>query len=416
MSDVVLQLAPYMEVLKKAANDEIYSTPEASVRLPFDGEVLKRAISVADKVNNNSLKYVVVVGIGGSNLGAQAIYEAIRLKLQIALSHSPRIIFADTNNPREAEALAQFIGQKVHSKDEIVLNIITKSGTTSESVANASFLLEILKNKFGDADALSRVVVTTDENSALWKIAIDKKIEVLPIPKMVGGRYSVFSCVGIFPLLLAGINVQELLAGARESAEKCYNGDIIINPGLVSASTLFLSLKKGIAISNCFLFHSELEGVGKWWRQLTAESLGKNGLGVTPIVSIGSTDLHSMVQLYFGGPQDKFTNFVYAADEQYAHALVPKESIFESLSPDIRGKDFADIMKAILMGTEEAYKENKMPFIETILPDISERSIGAFMQMKMIETMLLAKLWNINAFDQPEVENYKKHTKELLKK
>jgi len=416
ISGIVSQLEPYIGNLRGAADDQTYSNPEASLHLPFDTKILETVAALVKEFDATRPKYIIVAGIGGSNLGTQAVYEAMRPKLSVATSSQPRIIFADTNDPRESEALKNFLDKKVLAAQDVVLNIVTKSGTTAETVANASFLFDALAKRFGEEEILPRIVVTTDENSALWKIAQEKKIKCLTIPKMVGGRYSVFTAVGLFPLSLAGIEVSELLVGAKEMAEKCFVSGVAANPALISAATVFLSSKKGVSIANSFFFHTELEGLGKWWRQLTAESLGKNGTGVTPIVSIGSTDLHSMVQLYFGGPQDKFTNFVYAVYDQTGRVSVPENSFLSSLVPDIDGKDFADIMKAIREGTEEAYKENNMPFIETVLPDISEKSVGAFMQMKMIETMLLAKLLNINAFDQPEVENYKKHTKELLKK
>jgi len=282
----------------------------------------------------------------------------------------------------------------------------------------------VLSTKFGEKEALARTVITTDEDSALWKLAIEKSIRLLPIPKNIGGRYSIFTHAGIFPLRLSGINISELLAGAVFIKKDLFELNSSQNPALLSSVIDFLVHKKKFTIYNNFFFHPKLESTGKWGRHFCAESLGKKFdnegntvyAGMTPIVSIGSTDLHSMVQLYLGGPRDKFTNFVYAEGTEEGLIKVPNHSPFQTLVPDIVGKDFQQIMSSILGGTMEAYKEKAFPYIETVLPRINEHTLGQYCMLKMVETILLGKLWNVNPFDQPEVESYKKVARELLKK
>lgn len=416
-------LLPYLSSLESIVEKGGYDAAECSLNLVSDKEQVQKAESLSRELKSGQLKYVIVVGIGGSNLGTAAAYEALFGKTDLFLSRTPKLLFADTNNPREMEIIKHVLEKSVNDSREVVLNIITKSGTTTETIANAGFLFSILKQKFGEKIAAERTVITTDDKSALGQIAFEKGMHVLAIPPNVGGRYSVFSAVGLFPLALAGVNVSELIEGARTMRDTCIKNGGLENKATLGAVAAYLSGRKKLNMYNSFFFNSELESLGKWWRQLFAESLGKRYseegssvyAGMTPIVSIGSTDLHSMVQLYFGGPKDKFTNFIYTPAGK-GRAIVPAEHPFIKLAPDISGKDFTDIMGAILGGTKEAYKEHALPFLETVLPNIDEYSIGQFLQLKMIETMLLAKLWNINAFDQPEVESYKKFTKELLKK
>jgi glucose-6-phosphate isomerase len=420
-------LSPYISSLQSIVEKGGYDTPECSLNLVSDGEQFRKADAMAKSLGGERLKYVIVVGIGGSNLGAAAVYEAMYGKTDLFLSRTPKLIFADTNNPREMEHIKNVLEKNVGDSREVVVNVITKSGTTTETIANAGFLFEVLKQKFGEKIAAERMVITSDDKSELGQIAFEKGMHVLPIPPNVGGRYSVFSAVGIFPLQLAGVNMSELIEGARVMRSHCLKlpgtEDAAINPAIFGAVSSYLYSRKKLNVYNSFFFNSELESLGKWWRQLFAESLGKRYsldgssvyAGMTPIVSIGSTDLHSMVQLYFGGPKDKLTNFIYTTADA-GRASVPREHPFMKFAPDISGKDFTEIMGAILGGTKEAYKEHALPFTETVLPNIDEYSIGQFLQLKMMETMFLAKLWNINAFDQPEVESYKKITQELLKK
>ena len=165
-----------------------------------------------------------------------------------------------------------------------------------------------------------------------------------------------------------------------------------------------------------------MESVGKWYRQLTGESIGKRENldgeeaheGITPIVSIGSTDLHSMAQLFYGGPHDKLTTLVYAKQSP-AEVKVPQDLVFPGLVDDITGKSYKEIMQAIYGGVKKAYEKNGLPYMEILFPEISEYTVGQFLQFKMCEMMYLAQLLNVNAFNQPAVEDYKSETRELLK-
>jgi glucose-6-phosphate isomerase len=308
------------------------------------------------------------------------------------------------------------MAQHVTSLDEILITVITKSGGTSETLANAEFVIDAFAQH--NEDIHNRLVFITDEGSRLWQAATEKSCAVLPIPAKVGGRYSVFSAVGLFPLACAGYDIQALLRGAAEMREQCLLEEN--NPAIDSAALLFEANNQGFFINDNFIFHGELESVGKWYRQLMGESIGKEEdregnavtAGITPTVSIGSTDLHSVGQLYLGGPKNKLTTFISAV--QQAPIRVPENRLFPDLVPNITGISFKEIMNAIREGTQKAYKKQGAPFMNIELSAINESELGAFMQFKMIEMMYLGRLMQVNPFDQPHVELYKIETKRIL--
>ncbi len=408
----------YRAFLQQVAQDSSYNFPESSIILPFDTEVLQQVQQLAAKLVTKDLKYIVVVGIGGSNLGAKAVYDAkFGYFDTIEPERLPKIIFFDTLDGNFAEHLAIFLLHQIKKTEEIIINIITKSGNTTETIANAEFLIQSLQEKF--AHILDRVVITTDQDSALYHRARQLPVEILTLPSLVGGRYSVFSAVGLFPLLAAGVDIVALRAGAMQMREKCLSEDVESNPALRSAIALYTNFLHGKTINDNFFFCPELESLGKWYRQLMAESLGKEKdrsgqtvfTGLTPTVSIGSTDLHSMGQLYVGGPKDKYTLFVSARSQG---VKTPAKQIFPGLIAGITDKPFAAIMQAILSGVRSAYDKQNLPYCEIILTDLSEQSWGEFLQFKMMEIMYVGHLMNVNSFDQPNVELYKQKTKKIL--
>jgi glucose-6-phosphate isomerase len=364
-------------------------------------------------------EYLIVVGIGGSNLGTIAVQEAILGKLYNQLTPSIKVLYADTVDSDLIYAIIRLVKPVLERDGNIVLNLVSKSGTTTETVANSEILIALLK-KYKENYG-KYVNITTDKGSKLWDLALKEGFNVLEIPKKVGGRYSVFSPVGLFPLGLLGINTAQLLRGARSMRDACIDMNIEENPAALSAVIQYLHYKGGRNISDLFLFSNDLESLGKWYRQLMAESLGKEfnkkgervNIGITPTVSIGSTDLHSMAQLYLGGPYDKFTTFVRVKNNG-STMTVPNIEGYTDLVSGIRGKSLMNIMDATLEGTEAAFRAAKRPFAEITLPDKSESSIGQLLQFKMIETIYFAHLLNVNPFDQPNVENYKTETRKIL--
>lgn len=396
-------LESYRKLLAQQLQESDYAHPEASIQLPFDEQYAERIKKLAKTYSSKSLEYIVVIGIGGSNLGTQALSDALNPRTMI--------LYLDTVS---TEAFIEIVSilKTCESKEEFLLVSISKSGSTTETIVNTEAILDVLRKPFGNV--LDRLVVIADKDSNYWNAATEQQIPCLEVPKLVGGRYSVFSAVGLFPLVLAGVDIKKLLLGARDAVKDSTNKSTQTNKAFTFAAHTFQHYTKGHTIHNSFFFAPELESLGKWYRQLMAESLGKDGKGLTPIVSIGSTDLHSMAQLYFGGANNAITNIVLAPSN--GTVRVPKKLVFPGLVEDVQGKTFESIMQAIANGTKTAYKKLKRPLVTIELEKLDEYELGYYMQTRMIEIMYLAKLLNVNAFDQPMVESYKKETRALLKK
>ena len=412
-------LIPYVTELAEMmrAGTSGRSAHEESLLLPTDPGVLLAAQIMKERYASTALKYVVVVGIGGSNLGTKAVYDALYGNEDLGRTRMPKLLFLDTVSTPLVTALEEILLSATTSK-EILVNLISKSGTTAESIANFEVVYEALKKRFADID--SRIVCTTDVDSALWTLGKERSFGLLPIPLHVGGRYAVFSLVGIFPLLLAGVPVEEFRKGGTEMLHASTSLEQENNPATRAAEELFTAMHEGCTMLNIFHFNPELESLGKWERQLIAESLGKEKdldgnivyAGITPIVSIGSTDLHSMAQLYFGGPRDKFTMLIRATE--HTEARVPTDGVLTSLVGGISGKSQAAIMEAIVAGVAGAYQKNALPFISVRLPSVSAYTLGLYMEWRMATVMYTAKLMQLNPFDQPNVEDYKSGTRKIL--
>ena len=411
-------LQPELQKMNKALTLK-YENDRASINLPDDKEAYNKIQNLIEKKRKLNPKYVVVVGIGGSNLGTIAVQEAILGKLYNQLDPPTRVLYADTVDTDLINDIISIIEPVLKRGEVILINGVSKSGGTTETISNFEILIDCVKKYHNDY--WNHIIVTTDKNSKFWDLAIDKNYDVLEIPKKVGGRFSVFSSVGLFPLGLLGIDIDQLLDGARNMRDKCLNSDIKSNPAMLSASLIFLHHKKKKSIVDLFLFSTDLESIGKWYRQLMGESIGKEFdrdnkqvfQGITPTVSIGSTDLHSMAQLYLGGPFDKFTTFIKVNNSK-SNRIIPDFSDYSKLVDGIQKKPLADVMDAILQGIQTAYMKGKRPFTEIILPDKSAFSVGELLQFKMMEIMYLGFLLNVNPFNQPNVESYKIETKKIL--
>lgn len=405
------RLVSYIEHCREVVESKNYSAPEASLCLPSDTQALDTVKALVKKKQTPELKYVIVIGIGGSNLGTKAVYNALYGSIdQFTPNRHPKMIFMDTIDPKACAAVLKFIDSHITNANEYVVALISKSGTTTEPVVNAEMLLERLKNRFSGWK--ERCVIITDNGTKMWKEAQRIGIDILEIPHMVGGRYDVLTSVGLFPLLMAHINCDHLLKGAEKMREMCLSNSPD-NYALSSSIFQYLAWKEGRGIHNNFYFHPELESLGKWYRQLMGESIGKDKKGITPMVSIGSVDHHSMVQLYFAGPEDKTTEIVYAS--KTASCTIPTTQIFPTLSTT-QGKDTAEIMRAIEKGTAIVYDKLCLPYFEVVFDEINEYELGAYMQYKMIEMMYIAHLLEINAFDQLHVDLYKIETRKILDK
>lgn len=411
ISDYAQRLEPYRQHLATIAKKTDYGDPESSLQLPGDAKQLKEIQKAVKHLRSATLQYVIIIGIGGSNLGTQAVYEAIAGSMNLLVDRLPKLLFLDTVTDEKMTAVTRVLEHLI-SKEDFLAIVISKSGTTTETIANMEVLWSFANEHFGGAS--DRFVFLTDEGSKFGTAVTNRSVETLPIPPQVGGRFSVFCAVGLLPLALAGINIEELLEGARRAIVDGTSKNPAKNHSLMSACLTYQNLQAGRTIHNTFLFSPKLEGLGKWYRQLMAESLGKDGKGMTPIVSIGSTDLHSQAQLYFAGPDDKFTNLVFSFTG--AVHRIPTHLALPGLVEHIQGTSLEHIMQAIYGGVKAAYEQLKRPYVEIDLEAADAHELGYYLQFRMLEVMYLGQLLEVNTFDQPAVEMYKSVTRELLKK
>lgn len=395
-----------------------YAEAEGSINLAADEALLESVLLLSKQKATEKLRYIIDIGIGGSNLGTKAVYDALYGAYDVVEPQRfPKMIFLDTVDEGTLHKVTQLI-TTLHDKEEVLVNAISKSGSTTETISNLEVVTGALKEKFGDI--WDRVVITTDDNSNFMQEAQKKGISTLSVPKLIGGRYSVLSAVGLFPLACCGIDVKALRNGALSIREACLKMCVDENPAMLSAIFLYLHNKEGRNINDNFFFQPSMESLGKWYRQLMGESIGKEHnlqgeavrVGITPTVSIGSTDLHSVAQLYYGGPADKCTTFVWI-EHSKNETKVPHEVDFPLVS-HIADKKIYSIIEAIRQGVMISYKNHKMPFVEVVLDSVQEEELGAYLQFKMMEMMFLAQLFNVNAFDQPHVEVYKAEMKKIL--
>lgn len=383
--------------------------------LPLGGAGLERSQALGKQLAQD-FEALIVCGIGGSALGTQAVYQALdqpgwRLR---------KIFVLDNVDPTQVSLLLDAV-----DLTKCAINVISKSGETLETMAGFFYLLEQCELAGLTASQIAaRVIATTDEHKGLLRpYASERGWLTLPVPPDVGGRFSVFSPVGLLPLAFAGVDIARLLAGARQLQEECTSQPVSSNSAWRLAAIHYLlhtRAAKNIAVQ--YSYGDPLLLLGDWWRQLWAESLAKatrldgspSGIGQTPVVARGATDQHSQNQLYFDGPADKvygiLTSRTWATDEIIK---LPCTASLDRLSY-LNSHTFSEILEASRKGVRDALRAAGRPVYELILPTVSETEIGAYMQLWMLATAYAGQLYGVNPFDQPGVEQNKAITKQRL--
>lgn len=390
----------------------------AAVYLPFMRDMIEEIKNAVKSYELVKPDMIIIIGIGGSNLGTKAVQEAILGFFENALPFE--IYYVDTVDPDAVELICTMASKLMKQGKNVLVNVVTKSGVTTETVVNGTIFIDLIKKYYG-VEYTKHLVVTTDYDSQLWNIAQQEKWPLLGIPKKVGGRFSVLSAVGLFPLALMNIDIDQLCAGASVMTQQCLSTDLELNNAVQSAAIIYHLYKEGYVIHNFFPFSVYFQGLGMWYRQLMAESLGKeidrDGLpvyvGITPTVSIGSIDLHSIVQLHLAGPYNTLTTFV-GIESWQSTVRVPQFKELESLVKNVQEKQLSHVMNAVCEGTLQAYSVKQRPYISVKFPAKTEFYVGQFLQWKIFEIIYLGYLFNIDPFIQPHVELYKKATREIL--
>lgn len=406
----------YRAHLEEVLRNRNYTAPEASLLLPSeDSLAADLSTLVASLGDTQTLKAVVVLGIGGSSLGSLTLYTMKHGWTDAFSPRRPKVLYLDALSESAFSGVTNFLDREITHPDEMLVCVVSKSGRTIETITQYELLLAYLVHKFGDSPSLrGRCIFFSDEHSPLLEYAHTHGSVAQSIPTSVGGRFSLFTLVHLLPAYLAGVDIAALIRGGAQGCAISLNPSIEENPALTFASVYSAWMDAGLLAHNLFIFSPELAALGNWYRQLFAESLGKRGQGMLPIVSVGSSDLHSIGQHYFGGPHNIASTFISVAQSSQAPHSVPMTPDSGIVAENLAGKKLEDIQRSLYVGTIESYRAQQLPFAELTLSDVTEESLGACMQILMMSVMYIAHMRGISAFDQPDVEGYKELSRQHL--
>lgn len=384
-----------------------------------EGELLTDIQDVVEDISSFCENFVVL-GMGGSALGNQALFQALRpphYNLFSSLREGrPRLFITNNVDPDEWMYLLENL-----DLTKTVFNVISKSGTTTETMALYLITREMVEEKVGSSWPQHFLFTTSPHRGVLYQIKEEKGMTSLPIPENVGGRFSIFSAVGLLSSAVVGINIQEVLAGARAMDAQCQTSRIWENPAYLRAVLQYLAVKKGLGISVMMPYAYSLEVVADWYLQLAGESLGKRYnregqevfTGFTPVKAVGATDQHSQLQLYMEGPLDKVITFLEIGGYQ-AQVPIPETQI-EGLSY-LGGHTLGHLLKAEKQATAQALTESGRMNCTIFLPVVDAYHLGQLFYLLQLEVAMAGELYRINAFDQPGVERGKEITRQILRK
>lgn len=360
-------------------------------------------------------QFIVLVGIGGSYLGARAVYEALVHTFGSPENSNglPRMIFAGHNISEDyLYELREILDRHSYS-----MVVISKSGTTTEPAIAFRLLKEHLEKKVGTKEAGERIIAVTDaERGALRQLADEKGYRSFVIPDDVGGRYSVLTPVGLVPLAACGIDVRQLVNGALEMEEQC--GPAVPfreNPASLYASARNALYRSGKKIEILVNYHHKLHYFSEWWKQLFGESEGKDGKGIYPASVDNSTDLHSLGQYIQDGERILFET-VISIDETAHRLTIPRESANLDKLNYMAQKRVNEVNKMAELGTTMAHVDGGVPNIRISLPSLDARSLGRLLYFFENACGISGYMTGINPFNQPGVEAYKKNMFALLGK
>lgn len=376
-----------------------------------------RAISDYADTLESHYTDLVVLGIGGSSLGAMAVINALQHPYRNLQQDGRglRVHFVDNVDPDQISGLLEVLDPK-----STLVNVISKSGTTAETMAAYLLFRQWLENGVGAAYG-TQVIATTDSATGILRpLAEQRGYRVFTVPASVGGRFSVLSPVGLLPIALAGIDIQQLLAGAAQVNELIHS-PVDSNPVLQAALVQYLAYRRGRPISVLMPYSSRLRFVSDWFVQLWAESLGKAvnrdgstvNEGSTPLGALGATDQHSQVQLFNEGPDNKIIAFIRIAEFDEELVIPPAGPEATELAY-LAGKTFNQLLNAEQAATAHALTEHQRMNYTLTLPNVSAHTVGALLQFLMWQTALMGELTYVDTYNQPGVELGKIYTYALL--
>lgn len=382
--------------------------------LPFDydKEEFARIKASAAKIQK-SCDVFVVIGIGGSYLGARAAIEFVRSPLYNNLKKdTPDIYFSGCNI--SAAALQELLS--ICEGKDVCINVISKSGTTTEPAVAFRVFRELLEKKYGAEGARERIFVTTDKaRGTLKKFSDERGYETFVVPDDVGGRYSVLTAVGLLPIAVAGIDIDALMKGAQDAASTYVDPDIRNNDCYKYAALRNILYRKGKTTEIMVGYEPGNQMINEWWKQLYGESEGKDQRGIFPSSVIFSTDLHSLGQYIQDGMRNIFETVLNVKSTGYTLEIPYDKENVDGLN-FLAGMDLNQVNKTAMQGTLLAHVDGGVPNIVLDLEDKSEHSLGFLIYFFELACAISGYLLGVNPFDQPGVEAYKKNMFALLGK
>lgn len=377
--------------------------------LTYDKEEFDRIVKLAKKLESKA-EVILVCGIGGSYLGARAAAEMIQ---GLYPDNGHELVYV--GNTFSSTYLQQVLN---HIKGKsVILNVISKSGTTTETALAFRILKQYMEETYGKEECKERIIATTDKARGTLKALADKEgYETFVIPDDIGGRYSVVTPVGLVPLALAGIDIQAIMDGFLQAYNDLNTADLNENPAYRYAVSRRILQNQGYDVEMFVAYEPQLRMLSEWWKQLLGESEGKEGKGILPDSAIFSTDLHSLGQFVQEGKKVLFETVLTVEKPTYDGVVPSDEENLDKMNY-LAGKSLDWVNKMAFEGTLEAHVETgKVPNLIINLEDMKEYSFGYLCYFFFIATAMTCYMLDINPFNQPGVEVYKKNMFRLLGK
>ena len=382
-------------------------------------EVVKQIKATAKRIRKTCDSFVVL-GIGGSALGPIAVFTALKHlyynELPKKVRKGPKFYVVDNVDPEKMNALFDVI-----DIEKTVFNVITKSGATSETMSQYLIIMDMLTAKLGDKASEHIIATTSEFKGNLIKLAKQYNIETFYIPEGVGGRFSELSPVGLLPAAVVGIDIAEMLRGAKDIDRKCKTSNLFRNPALAIATLQYISMKNGKNIGVMMPYADSLRYIADWYAQLWAESLGKEvdndgnkvNVGQTPVKALGVTDQHSQVQLFNEGPFDKVITFIEVGQFR-SDVTIPNGC---EQFPDVNflcGHTLSELMNNELFATRYNLAKRQRANYTIHLDTVDEYHVGGLLYLMQLQTAYAGAMFNIDAYNQPGVEGGKNATYALF--
>ena len=378
----------------------------------YDKEEFARIKAAAEKIKKDS-KVLIVIGIGGSYLGARAVIEALRSSLYNSVKKdTPDIYFiGNTISPTYLNDVLSLVEDKDFS-----VNIISKSGTTTEPALAFRVFRDLLEKRYGEQGAKERIYATTDARKGTLKELSDAKgYETFVIPDNVGGRFSVLTAVGLLPIAVAGCDIDAVMNGAKDAMDSFCDPDITKNECYKYAALRNILYRKGRSVEMLVAYEPSFAMMNEWFKQLYGESEGKDGKGLFPASAVFSTDLHSLGQYIQDGSNILFETVVQFEKSQKDFFIEKDADNGDGLN-FLAGQNMSVVNRKAFEGTVLAHTEGRTPNIVLEMPELNEYEIGYMIYFFEKACAISGYMLGVNPFDQPGVESYKKNMFALLGK